>query len=311
MLHKSVSQLLASLALVALLAPTAMAQNVTTYVSGLHAPSDMVWDAAGNMFVAANDASGNSQIMKIDPTGSTVSVFSAGGFVDVWGLAMSPSGVLYASDRALFGAGAGKIWKVLADGSKTVFASGFTDPIFMDFDATGDLYVSEWSARNLKRVSPTGVVSMYAPALGAVGEECGDLEIMPNGDLYIGVGPNLKLVRAGGGPVSTVVGGLGGIVGLRRNGDNSFFVSRGVAHDLWTISPGPVRTIAKWNGPGIGCIDGPRASANFSQPVGIRVFRDRLYVADRNCGSIRTIDLAGSPVSGQRHSWGDVKSYYR
>ena len=93
-------------------------------------------------------------------------------------MAFGPNGHVYVAERF-----SGRIYDVASDGSKTIFASGLTDPVFIKFNVAGDLFVGEWAPRNLKRVSPAGVVSMYAANLSPVTQEVGDFWIMPSGEI--------------------------------------------------------------------------------------------------------------------------------
>lgn len=288
------------------LAGSVYAEDVTTYVSGVNLASDIAWDASGNMYVSGS-MGGIGQVYKIAPGGGSFTTFATG-FTIPYGLAFSAAGDLYVADRGSVTIANGRIWKVTPSGTATVFASGLLDPMFIAFDAAGDLFVGEWNGRNLKRISPTGVVSMYAPGLGAAGEEVGGLQIMPSGDIYVGVGPNIKKVGAGGSPVTVVASGLVGIMGLHRNGDGSFFIARGALHDVWSVTTAGVGS--RYAGVAISCTDGPIATASFNQPVSVRLRGDVLYIADRGCHRVRTIDLAGSvPVAPS--TMGGVKSLFR
>lgn len=288
------------------LAGSVRAQDVTTYVSGVSLASDIAWDASGNMYVSGS-VGGAGQVYRIAPGGSSVTTFATG-FTIPYGLAFSATGDLYVADRGSVTIANGRIWKVTPSGTATVFASGLLDPMFIAFDAAGDLFVGEWNGRNLKRISPAGVVSMYAAGLGAVGEEVGGLQIMPSGDIYVGVGPNIKKVGPGGSPVSVVASGLVGIMGLHRNDDGSFFIARGSLHDVWAVTSAGVGS--RYAGVAISCTDGPIATASFSQPVSLRLRDGVLYIADRGCHRVRTIDLAGS-VPAAPSTMGGVKSLFR
>lgn len=180
--------------------------------------------------------------------------------------------------------------------------------MFIAFDAAGDLFMGKWNGRNLKRISPTGAVSMYVAGLGAVGEEVGGLQIMPSGDIYVGVGPNIKRVGPGGSEVSVVASGLVGIMGLHRNVDGSYFIARGALHDIRAVTNAGAGS--KYTGWRISCTDGPIETASFNQPVGLRIRDGVMYIADRGCHRVRTIDLIGStPVAPS--TMGGVKSMFR
>jgi sugar lactone lactonase YvrE len=258
------------------------------------------------MYVSGS-VGGLGQVYKIAPGGGSFTTFATG-FTIPYGLAFSAAGDLYVADRGSVTIANGRIWKVTPSGTATVFASGLHDPMFIAFDAAGDLFLGEWNGRNLKRISPTGVVSMYAAGLGAVGEEVGGLQIMPSGDIYVGVGPNIKMVGPGGSPVSVVASGLVGIMGLHRNDDGSFFIARGALHDIWSVTSAGAGS--KYTGWSISCLDGPIATASFNQPVSVRMRDGIMYIANRGCHRVRTIDLLGSvPVAPS--TMGGVKSMFR
>ena len=264
------------------LSSPASAQIVGTYATGMTAPSDLAWDSSGNLFVSGN----GGLVYKVGPGGSPVTVF-ASGFNHPFGLEFGASGDLFVSDRT------GIIWKVATNGSKVVFATGLADPTWIHFDDAGNLFVAEWSVRNLKRVSPTGVVTMYAPLLGAVSNEVGDFTILPSGIIEVGVGNDIKRVGIGGSPVTTIAAGLGACYGMRRNGDGSFFVTRGPSRDIWYVSPSGVGSCYVG---GSGCADGPIAIASFFYPDGVRVHDGVLYIADHTCRSVRRFNLSEVPM---------------
>ena len=272
---------------------------VGTYASGVPVASDLAWDADGNLY--ASGTAGN--VYKIGPGGSPVTSFATGLGIP-WGLAFNASGDLFVTDRT----SPGKIWKVSPSGSKSVFVSGLTDPLYIHFDAAGDLYVGEWGARNLKRVSPAGVVTMYAPLLGGPLEEVGDFAFLADGSIIVGVGSNLKIVGAGGSPVTTFATGLASCSGLRPNCDGSYFVSRGVLRDIWLVSS--AGAVSRYTGFGNSCLDGPISTASFVSPNGMAVRGRLLYIADRGCNSIRTIELTTCPVSTSATTWGRLKTIY-
>jgi hypothetical protein len=231
------------------------------------------------MYVSGS-VGGVGQVYKIAPGGGSFTTFATG-FTIPYGLAFSTAGDLYVADRGSVTIANGRIWKVTPSGTATVFASGLLDPMFIAFDAAG---------------------------LGASGEEVGGLRVMPSGDIYVGVGPNIKMVGPGGSPVSVVASGLVGIMGLHRNDDGSFFIARGALHDIWSVTNAGVGS--KYTGCCVSCTDGPIATASFNQPVSLRIRDGVMYIADRGCHRVRTIDLLGSvPVAPS--SMGGVKSMFR
>jgi hypothetical protein len=283
------------------------AQNVTTYATGVTGAKDVAWDAGGNLFVSGQSA-GVGIVYKVAPGGGPGTTFATG-FTDPWGLAFGPSGDLYVADRGVVSvANSGRIWKVAPDGSKTTFVSGLGDPMFIDFGPSGDLFVSEWGPRNLKRVSPAGVVTMHAAGVTPVGENTGGFVIAPTGEIYVGSETHIRIVAAGGSPVTLFASGLVSTVGLVQNSDGSFYSGQYSHHDVFQVTAGGVAS--DWAGGGIGCVDAPRLTAEFSTPAGVRIHDGTLYIADAGCSRVRTIELPGVTPT-VRGTWGHLKSLYR
>ena len=309
MTPRASSSLLPAAALLAalMLASPSNAQNVTTYATGVNGAKDLAWNASGDMFVSGQSA-GVGLVYRVGPGGSPVTTFATG-FTDPWGVAFGASGDLFVADRGLISvANSGRIWRVAPDGSKTVFASGLGDPMFIAFDASGDLFVGEWGPRNLKRVSPAGVVTTYVAGVTPVGENLGGLVIEPTGEIYVGSETYIRVVGPGGSPVTVFASGLVSTVGLVRSSDGGFYSGQYSHHDVYQVTPGGVAS--DWAGGGIGCVDGPRLTAEFITPAGVRIRNDVLYIADAGCSRVRTIDLPGV-VPTARGTWGRVKSLYR
>jgi sugar lactone lactonase YvrE len=283
------------------------AQNVNTYATGVTGAKDLAWkpDGSGVLFVSGQSA-GVGLIYQVGPGGSPVTTFATG-FTDPWGLAFGPSGDLYVADRGVATvANSGRIWKVASDGSKTVWVSGLGDPMFIAFDAAGDLFVGEWGPRNLKRVSPAGVVTLYAAGAVPLGENLGGLVIEPTGEIYIGSETYIRVVGPGGSPVTVFASGLVSTVGLVRSPDGGFFSGQYSHHDVWKVTAGGVAS--DWAGGDISCVGGPRLSAGFHTPAGVSIHNSTLYIADAGCNAVRTIDEVVPTVHG---TWGRVKSLYR
>lgn len=283
------------------------AENVTTYATGVSGAKDLAWDAGGNLFVSGQGG-GTGLVFKVAPGGAPVTTFATG-FTDPWGLAFGTSGDLYVADRGSIAVpNSGRIWKVAPDGTKSTFASGLGDPMFIAFRSDGDLIVGEWGPRNLKRVTPAGAVSMYSAGVAAVGENVGGLVIAPGGEIYVGTESHIRLVAPGGSPVTIHASGLVSTVGLAQSADGSFYSGQYSHHDVWQVTPAGVAS--DWAGGGIGCVDGPRLTAEFITPAGTRIRGGTLYIADAGCNAVRTIDLPGVvPTTGQ--TWGRLKTIYR
>ncbi|RYX99146.1 hypothetical protein EON78_03895, partial [bacterium] len=146
-------------------------------------PHDMTMDSSGNLFVADYV---NNSIRKITPAG-VVSTFAgdpngSSGSTDATGTDARfyyPSGIVADSADNLFVTDFfnDKIRKITPSGVVTTFAGGwigiggisgpglntrFNGPISIDRDNAGNLYVSEFFANRVRKITPAGTVSLLA-----------------------------------------------------------------------------------------------------------------------------------------------------
>lgn len=137
---------------------SATGANLGFFVSGLHSPRGLTFDAAGNLYVANVNS---STINKITPSG-TVSVFATGGGLDFpYALAMDVSGSLYASNL-----GNNTISRIAPDGSVNLFASGMNRPHGLTFGGDGALYASNFEDATVLRIDSMGTTSLFASGGG-------------------------------------------------------------------------------------------------------------------------------------------------
>lgn len=284
----------------------AAVDEVTTYVTiaggSLYG---VAFDDAGNLFVAGNVA-GAGKIWKVGPGGAPVTEFATG-LTDPRGLAFDGAGNLFVADYI-----GNRIWKVTPAGVKSVFVASITSPLFLAFGPAGNLFVAEWNNRRVQVVTPAGSVSDYATALGASGEEVGGMVYdAMTGDLYVGAGPNVKRIGAGGSPVSVFATNLVGVFGLARDASGTFYASRYSHRDVYALSPAGAESPYAGVHLAAGCLDGPRLGAKFIYTAGVVVHNGTLFIADQGCHSIRSIDLAGGTTPAVPSSWGRLKALHR
>jgi sugar lactone lactonase YvrE len=84
--------------------------------------------------------------------------------------------ILFAADW-----GAGTISEYAPDGTKTLFASGLSEPSGMAFDSQGNLFVADEGVGNVYKFSPTGTRSTFATGAG----QPYGLAIDHNGNIFV------------------------------------------------------------------------------------------------------------------------------
>jgi hypothetical protein len=123
--------------------------TVSTFASEFNRPVGLVFDAAGNLYVA-NQADGT--VSKVTPAG-VVSTFATG-FRQPRGLAFDAAGDLFVANF-----GDNTVSEITLTGEIT-FASGFNGPTGLTFDAHGNLYVANINGTTVSEVTPASVPSL-------------------------------------------------------------------------------------------------------------------------------------------------------
>ena len=257
-------------------------------------PEGSAVDAAGNLFVADT---GNSLIRKISPSG-LVSTFAgvAGappGAADGNVLAASfrlPQALCFDATGRLFVLDAGNGTVRIIDGNGVVStfvgtpgivgssdgvgaAASFNMPNGMAIDAAGNLYVNDTGNETIRKITPAGVVSTLAGAVGSPGSTDG-------------TGSAAR---------------FNALAGIASDSIGTLYVTDSEDQTIRKITPaGVVTTLAGILG-SVGARDGPAAAALFNHPTSIAIdAAGTLYVTDSQNDAVRAITPAGivSTIAG-------------
>jgi uncharacterized protein (TIGR03437 family) len=277
------------------------ATSATVYIAANH--NGLAVDAAGNLYIADD---GHHRIRKVNANGiiTTVAGTGAQGFSGDGGPATSaqlyrPSGVavdhagnLYIADmlnRRIRKVDTSGIITTLAgtgefgssgDGAQAVNATLET-PVDVTVDAAGNVYVADQDTNTVRKISPAGIISLYA----------GNNTFGFSGD----GGPAVNAAFAG--PYSVTLDGAG----------NAYISDYG-NHRVRKVDPsGVITTIAGAGGASAGTNGdgGPPLSANVN-PAGVAFdSAGNYYIADLNGNRIRKVNVSAT-VPGLNSSAGSI-----
>jgi NHL repeat len=129
---------------------------VSVFASQIPRPVGLITDGQGTVFVSNYSCPGT--VTKVTSTGSSV---FATGLCMPDGLALGPNGDLFVGDR-----GTNRVMRVPANGGQaTVFATGFFNPMDVEFDRSGQLFVTNYDTGTIAVVDSSGVVSPFVSGL--------------------------------------------------------------------------------------------------------------------------------------------------
>jgi sugar lactone lactonase YvrE len=210
-------------------------------------PDGIVIDAAGNLLVSDIDA---GRIRKI-----------SGGVITTY---------------------AGTVPKLHAGDGGPATSAGIDGPANLSFDAAGNLYVAEYYAHYVRRISASGQITTVAGigfassagdgglATAAALNKPNDVAVDAAGNLYIAEGNRIREVLASTGLIATIAGdGNAGFTGDA----------------------------------------GPATSASISSPQGVTLdAAGNLWIADTNNGLIRKVTVTAAPLSFATTAVGSTSS---
>jgi len=314
--------------------------NGAANLASFNEPSGVAVDQSGNVYVTDL---GNNLIRLISPSGvvrtlagsgmhgSANGVATAASFMAPEGIAVDAGGNVYVADL-----GNDDIRKISADAVVTTLAgvghlgyangpdstAGFSSPFGIAVDAAGNVFVSEQGNQEIREISTSGVVSIWAGSPnGNIGSHNGigtsatfwfpaGLAVDGQDNVYVADYSNNMIREINSADVVSTLAGTGQAGSANTTtttGRSTFYDPTGVAVDASgniyvadqfnnlirkISSTGIVSTLAG-NG-NSGWVDGPDEVASFKIPTGVAVDpTGNVYVADLLNNIIRKISSSG------------------
>jgi sugar lactone lactonase YvrE len=306
-------------------------------------PFAVVVDGTGNLFVADTN---NNAIRKVTAAGVVTTLAggkgsgtsdgtgSAAKLHEPRGIAIDSAGTLYVADYENH-----MVRKVTQAGVVTTLAggpdiSGYVDAQgtaarFMALqgiavDSAGNVYVTEEGNKDVRKITPSGLVTTMAGGVGKFSGPRG-IAIDSGGNLYVGdyatnvvrkvTSAGTVTTYAGTSPVAGSVDGtstnalFNGPSGIAIDSAGNLYVADTLNNTVRKISTsGTVTTLAGLAGR-TSSVDGSGAAARFEDPYAIAADGSgNLYVADATDHSIRKITSAGvvTTLAGKGGSFGSA-----
>src|ERR1017187_4901271 len=208
------------------------------------------WLAIVTALATSPAAQAGSLYVSLAVSGEIVQ-FTSGGAESVFATGLkAPAGLAFDSHGNLYEADSnypfenGSINEFAPGGSMTTFASGLGDTIGLAFDGSGDLFVGDDSAEEIYKITPGGVLSVFASNVypsGLAFDSAGDLFVADTGyEVGSHVGRIYEFTP--GGVQSTFASGMGYLNGEAFDSAGNLYVVDSTYRDIYAFTPGGVRS---------------------------------------------------------------------
>ena len=189
-------------------------------------------------------------------------------------------------------------------------AARFNNPRGVAVDASGNVFVADYSNHVIRKITPAGVVSTFAGSVGITGSANGtggsarfnapaNVAVDTSGNVYVADSGNgslrkINAVRV----VTTMATGLGNILGVTVDASGNVYTVDYNSHVVHKVTQaGAVTTLAGSAGVS-GSANGTGAAARFKNPMAIAADASgNLFVSDAGNNSVRKIVAATGVVT--------------
>lgn len=317
----------------------------------LNTPYGVEFDSDGNLYVADAD---NGRIRKITPSGTITTVAGGGGGSDgvlatvayIGGphdVAFDPAGNMYITEAyshvirkvdkitGLISTYAGTGLTTPTNDGLDRLATNINNPMSLAFDASGNLYYSEYSGHKVRKISSTtglvttvaGTGTSGAGTDGVAGSASklafpASIEFDSHGDLFIAdvYNHSIRKVNMTTGVITTIAGDgnysysgdggqavnatLGAPTGLAFDAADNLYITEAFNSVIRRIdrAAGTISTLSGTRTVGFSGDGGPAALAQISRPIDLVVdAAGNIFIADTFNHRIRKIALAASAVT--------------
>ena len=305
--------------------------TISTLVANLRSPRGLSIDTLGYVYVAIG---GSNQVVKVDPGGGVKVVAGGGSALGDGGpataaalaepddVAVDAAGNIYIADKGNHRlrkvSPLGIITTVAGNGVPTLSGDGgpalaatLNTPVCGTLDPAGNLYVSDWGNKRIRKINPQGIITTVAgggDTLGEGGPATNAGLVNPNcvaldaaGNLYFAEGTGGGRVRKVDpqGTISTVAQ-RGNPFGIAVDAAGNIFFTDLDSRLVLKISALGAISIVAGGGSVLGD-GGPASQARLRAPIGVALDRvGNLYIGDADDHRVRKVDTAGiiSTVAG-------------
>ncbi len=169
----------------------------------------------------------------------TVSTLADTNIINGDGVSVDEGGNVYVSG----GLDNGNIIRVTPEGNTSIFATGFASANGSDFDSQGNLFVADYTANRIRKISPNGVVTNFATDLNGPAsiyiDSMDQIYVGIFGANFSGTGATVLRFQANGAEEIFATGnGLADVIGITGDNNGNIYAGNWQNGALFNITSG-------------------------------------------------------------------------